>query len=201
MKYIKIITGILSLISLSVYLYAKYNSIINELSILRNNEKAFIFENYNIKNESRVFKLTIDQLEYFNDSLLRELDNVRKELKIKDNKLKQLQYIKSTVSKVDTVIYTDTIFSNSIVELDTVIQDRWYKNELKLKYPNTIIVKPSFISEKFIIINYKKETIKPPKKFFLLRWFQKKHKIIEVNVVERNPYIENDKLKFIEIIK
>ena len=51
------------------------------------------------------------------------------------------------------------------------------------------------------IVDYRKETIDPPKKCFIARWFQKKQEVIEVNVVEKNPYIENKKSKFIEVIK
>lgn len=47
----------------------------------------------------------------------------------------------------------------------------------------------------------KKETIDPPKKFFLCRWFQKKQTILEVKIVEKSPYIEQKESRFIEIIK
>ena len=45
----------------------------------------------NSKNKNKGFKLTIDQLQYFNDSILRELNETREALKIKDSKLKSLQ--------------------------------------------------------------------------------------------------------------
>ena len=85
--------------------------------------------------------------------------------------------------------------------MDTTIKDEWYQLNLGLRYPNTIITNPSFISEKYIVLNYKKETINPPKKCAIARWFQKKHKVVEVNIIEKNPYIENKQQKFIEIIK
>ena len=46
----------------------------------------------------------------------------------------------------------------------------------------------------------RKETIDPPKKNWLLRLFQKKHRVAEVEVVEKNPYINSEKQRFIEII-
>ena len=49
--------------------------------------------------------------------------------------------------------------------------------------------------------NYKKETVNPPKKCFILRGFQKKHKVVEVVVVEKNTYIKNKQQRFIEIVK
>lgn len=44
-------------------------------------------------------------------------------------------------------------------------------------------------------------TIDPPKKFFLCRWFQKKHTVVEVNVIQDNPYCTNRNEKFVKIIK
>ena len=48
------------------------------------NEKAFIAENSSLKNENRVFKFTVEQLNYYNNSILQKMNEVRKELKIKD---------------------------------------------------------------------------------------------------------------------
>ena len=77
----------------------------------------------------------------------------------------------------------------------------WYSENLSLRYPDTIITNPKFISDKYIVLNTDKQTIDPPKKFFIARWFQKKQTIIEVNIVEKNPYIKTKEQKFIEIIK
>ena len=59
----------------------------------------------------------------------------------------------------------------------------------------------TFISEKYIITNKRKETINPPKKFFLFRWFQRKHWVMEVYIKEKNPYIKEINNKFVEIIE
>ena len=112
-----------------------------------------------------------------------------------------MQYLLSVSTKKDTVLFTDTIFRDKELALDTVIGDKWYSIRLGLKYPNLIYTKPTFTSEKYIIVNKKKETINPPKKFFLFRWFQKKHWIMEVNIKEKNPYIKEINNRFIEIIE
>lgn len=203
LKYIKIIKSIL-IVSLFIGSYILYNNNQNlkeELSIALSNEKAFISENSSLKNENRAFKFTIEQLEYYNDSILKKMNEVRKELNVKDKDLGAMQYILSEASKTDTVEFRDTIFSIPTLHIDTMLGDKWYQINLELRYPNKIITTPKFISEKFVIINYKKETINPPKKCWLLRLFQKKHKVIRVEVVEKNPYIENKQHRFIEIIK
>ena len=115
--------------------------------------------------------------------------------------MKSLQYISSRSDKVDTIIFRDTIFKEKDFKIDTVVSDKWYKLNLNLEYPNKIIANPSFSSEKYIIISTKKESIDPPKKCWLLRLFQKKHTVVEVNVIEESPYIKNKQQRFIEIVK
>ena len=202
-KYIRIGIGILiSFLVVSTYtLYNRNKAFKEEILVLMSNQKAFIAENSSLKNESRAFKFTIEQLNYYNDSILQKMNEVRKELKIKDKNIKQLQYLLSVSTKKDTVLFTDTIFRDKSLALDTIIGDKWYNIRLGLKYPNLITTNPTFISEKYIIVNKKKETINPPKKFFLFRWFQRKHWVMEVHIKEKNPYIKETNNKFVEIIE
>ena len=202
-RYIRIgIVILMSLLAVSTYtLYNRNQDLKEEISVSMTNQKAFITENTSLKEENKAFKFTVEQLNYYNDSILQKMNDVKKELKIRDNNLKQMQYLLSVSTKKDTILFTDTIFKDKGLALDTIIGDKWYNIRLGLKYPNLIYTKPTFTSEKYIIVNKKKETINPPKKFFLFRWFQKKHTILEVNMVERNPYIENKNNRFIEIIK
>ena len=202
-KYIIIgVVTLVSLLAISTYiLYTNNQKLKEEISISMSNQKAFIAENSSLKEENRVFKFTVEQLNHYNDSILQKMNEVRKELKIKDRDLKQMQYLLSEAQKKDTIIFRDTLFREPTLKVDTLLGDKWYQMKLGLRYPSTIITEPKFISEKYIIADYKKETINPPKKCIIVRWFQKKHKIIEVEVVEKNPYIENKQQRFIEIVK
>lgn len=182
-------------------LYNNNQNLRDKLSISISNEKAFIVENNGLKDQNRAFQFTVEQLEYFNDSLITKMNEVRKELKIKDDNLKQMQYLLSEAQKKDTIVFRDTLFREPTLDIDTLVGDKWYQMRLGLKYPSTITTEPKFVSEKYIMMDYKKETINPPKKCWLLRLFQKKHKVVEVNVVEKNPYIENKQQRFIEIIE
>lgn len=202
-KYVGI--GIIILVGLlAISTYTLYNSnqdLKEEISVAMSNQKAFIAENSSLKEENRVFKFTVEQLNYYNDSILQKMNEVRKELKIKDKDLKQMQYLLSEATKKDTIVFGDTLFREPTLDIDTLVGDKWYQMKLGLKYPSTITTDPKFVSEKYIITSLKKETINPPKKCWLLRLFQKKHKVVEVNVVERNPYIENKQQRFIEIVE
>ena len=125
---------------------------------------------------------------------------VQKELGIKDKRLKQLQYEASHAQRHDTITLTDTIFRNDF-SLDTIVGDKWFKTNLHLKFPSTIVLSPEIELERYTFINGKRETVNPPKKFFLFRWFQKKHTVVEVNVREMNPYVKNKTQRFIQIIE
>ncbi len=202
-KYIRIIAVALILI-LGVTTYIQYSNVKElqtELSVSRVNEKAFLAENSGLKEENLAFKFTIDQLNYFNDSLITKMNEVRRELNIKDKDLKQMQYLLSTARKTDTLRIKDTIFVDKNLQIDTLVGDKWYNLRLGLQYPNIISTTPTFISEKYIVVGSRKETINPPKKCAIARWFQKKHKVVEVEIVEKNPYIENNQQRFIEIIE
>lgn len=202
-RYIRIgIVILISLLTVSTYiLYNRNQDLKKEISVSMSNQKAFIAENSSLKDENRAFKFTVEQLNYYNDSILQKMNDVRKELKIRDNNLKQMQYLLSVSTKKDTVLFTDTIFRDKSLALDTIIGDKWYNIRLGLKYPNLIYTEPTFTSEKYIIVNKKKETINPPKKFFLFRWFQRKHWVMEVHIKEKNPYIKEVNNKFVEIIE
>lgn len=202
-KYLKI--GAVSLLALLIagvfILYRNNKNLQEELSISMSNQKAYVAENSSLKEENQVFKFTVEQLNYYNDSILQKMNEVREELNIKDKNLKALQYIKTNSTKADTIVFTDTIFKSPSLKLDTVLSDNWYSLKLGLEYPSTIKVSPSFISEKYLITSSRKETINPPKKWWWQRLFQKKHTILEVNIVEKSPYIETSESKFIEIIE
>ena len=202
-RYIRIgIVVVIGLLITSIcVLYNNNQNLKEELFVSISNEKAFMMENSALKGKNRAFQFTVEQLEYFNDSLLVKMNEVRKELRIKDKDLKQMQYLLSEAQKKDTIVFRDTIFRDPLVRVDTLLGDRWYQMKLGLRYPSTIITEPKFVSEKYIIVDYRKETVDPPKKCFIARWFQKKHKVVDVEVVEKNPYIENKQQRFIEIVK
>ena len=177
------------------------NQLHKELDTALGNIKAYNNELSSLKTGAIAYQFTIDQLNHYQDSILQELNETRKSLKIKDKNLKALQYVASSFSKTDTIVLKDTIFKEPAFSLDTIIGDEWYKVKIGMKYPSILVVNPKFKSKKHITVSSRRETVNPPKKFFLFRLFQKKHTVVEVNVVEKDPYVENETSKYIEIIK
>ena len=165
-----------------------------------NNNKAYERLLDSTKNNNVQFQLTIKELENSKDSIFAEMNKVREELKIKDKNLKQIQYINTVTRITDSIIVKDTIFKTDF-KLDTVLFDEWHATIINLEYPSSIKVKSVFKNETYITTSLKKETINPPSKIFFVRWFQKKQKVVEVNVIQKNPYTDNVEQRFIEIVK
>lgn len=163
------------------------------------NVEAYQAQNDSISTTNKQFILTLGQLKNSNDSLDKRILNLTKELKIKTKNIQQLTYSKDVIIKTDTIIFQDTIFRDDI-QLDTLLQDSWYKLQLSLKYPKSVIATPSFTSEKIVVVNTSKEYNKPRSKWWIKRIFQKKHTVVNVTVEEKNPYIENKQFKMIKII-
>lgn len=197
---IAIVIVVLGVLSATIAIQShRISNLTRDLSYANANEKALLLKNDSNKNQIRSLQLTVEQLDYFNDSILLKLQDAKRGLKVKDKDLKELQYLKTLTAKTDTVRLHDTIFVEDFC-MDTTIQDEWHKTSLELCYPNTIIVSPEFTSEKTIVTHLKKETVNPPKKCWLARLFQKKHKVIIVDIKENNPYITTQEYRHVEII-
>lgn len=181
---------------LNVYQYNRYNTRQQQYEYAINNIKSL---NNTLNDQCIALQLSVDQLEYFNDSTIRQLDSLRKELKIKDNRIKQLGRIKQEVYIHDTLRLKDTVFVNSF-SLDTCLGDEWYQTCLSLEYPSCISVDNTMNLNTDCLLYVKRETVNPPCKTWLGRLFQKKHNVYTMKIVEHNPYtkIKENKLIIIQ---
>lgn len=193
------------LLSLSLFLgifqYITIGNLKDENKLLAINLKSYAFALDSSKNTTRVYEFTVNQLKYFNDSINNKLIESKKKLKLKDKSIKTMQYLLTQTTQTDSIIVKDTIFKEKDFKLDTLISDKWYQLKLYLEYPNIIVVAPTFKSEKTIIVSDKKETIEPPKKYWIQRVFQKKQTVLIVDVTEQSPYTTVLTQRFIKIIK
>lgn len=191
---------VLGVIIAIIALSARIKYLNQELGLATTNIKAYASENSKLKNKNLVFELTLEQMEYYNDSLLHQMKKVANDNGIKDKQIRSLQYQLEHFQKTDTLIVRDTIFKEPTFYLDTCIQDKWSKTQLTLKYPGNIGIKNSFYNNKYIIVDSHKEPIKE-RKWFLPRWFTRKHIVAEITVVDENPYVSTPRQRFVEIIK
>jgi hypothetical protein len=185
-------------------LYMRFHALQKQYSIAMNNFKAYEqlvnakIDSTKLKNYE--LKMTKEMLEYSNDSIIRDLNELRKELKIKDKKLQQMQQINLVTTKHDSIYFTDTIFKD-MVNIDTTLADEWRTLRLLLSFPGNVSVESSFNNKVSVIMSTEKQTINPPSKIFFIRWFQKKQQLVKVDVIDANPYASVKEQRFIEIIK
>ena len=171
------------------------------------NLKAYIALNDTLRSTNRMFEFKASQLNYINDSLVNQMNTIRKNIGVKDKNLKGLGYIKSTVRIHDTVLVNRIRDGDKTLSIDTVINKKWYQIEIDYKggrcneCKDTLIVSPKVSSEKYVVISTSKEYVDAPKKWWLQRIFQKKEEVVDVKVVETNPYIYSDHERFIKVIK
>ena len=192
-----ILTGLIATVSMQS---ARIRNLDKELSYSRANEKALYAERDSLEDNSRTLYLTVEQLNQVNDSIIQKMNGMRRELGIKDKEIQQLQYQLSEASKKDTIVFRDTLFRDPELQIDTTMGDKWYNIRLGLEYPSTIAVAPSFTSERYVNMYLKKETVNPPKKCFIARWFQKRYTVMVVETWENNPYIKVREERFIKIV-
>lgn len=195
--YLLIVLGVIMTITI---MHKQIQSLTDQLSVSVSNEKAYAVENSDLNEKNRVFQFTIEQLQYSNDSLNRKILSVVRENDIKDRNIRSLQYQLERFSKTDTIVLRDTIFRDPTFRLDTCIMDEWNTSCISLAYPGQIGISNSYVNEKYIIVNSKREPIRPHKCGFV-NFFRKKHTILEIDVIDKNPYVKTERQRFIEIIK
>lgn len=190
---------VLAAISAIMFYQKQINNLKTSLDYAENNVKAYASLNDSITQNNRVFSLKIEDLTRLNDSLFLEMKSVSNRLKMREDRIRQMQYMMDSYNKTDTVIVRDTIFRETGFKLDTLFGDEWGKTRLQLEHPNTIIVCHSYTNKKHVIFASYKEPVKG-RKWFLPRWFTRKRTYVEATVVDENPYVETKETRFIECL-
>ncbi len=197
-KIILILLAIVAILVLAVAILIKR---VCSLSTDRDNyaatAKAYAQEREEYNGSSRVFRMTIDELEASRDTLMMKLDSLRTEAKIKNRQLKSMHWRETIVEKTDTIWLKDSIF---LADLDTTLSDGWTMTNVHIARPDKVGVSVKVRNETTLIVRSRKETVKPPKRFFLFRLFQRKHTIVEVEAIEGNPHCIERSRRHVEII-
>ena len=192
----------ITLLILGSFIIFKNNqNLRKEVNIQKQNIETLLHTRDTLEISNRALLINTELLNDSNDSLIKELNNIRKDIRIKDKEIESLHKINSVGTKTDSIIIRDTLFKDKSVKIDTTLKNKWGSTHLKLEYPSSIKIESTMISDLSIFTYDRKETIKKPKKTKLGRFFQKKRKVLEVEVVENNPNIVIKQNKFIKIIK
>ena len=207
LKYIVKTLVVVDILALIIIGVRRCKSAEDRLEGYENNWIALSNENNKNAKSSKLYEFKLSQLKYINDSLMNAMDSVRKSLNIKDKNTKGLGYVKSTILIHDTVLVNRIRDGDNSISIDTTINKKWYQIQLDYRgskcneCKDTLIVSPKVTSEKYVVISTQKEYVDTPKKFWIQRIFQKKDEVIDVKVVETNPYIYSNENRFVKVIK
>lgn len=199
-KYIRIIKVVLVILVISVIsiLVVNNRNLRESNSIYDNNFKALNLERDSLSKAAIAYRFSVEQLEYINDSIIEDLNNTRKQLQIKDKEILQMQSIKTEIRTKDSIFIKDTIFRDNFIKIDTTLKDKWHTIKISLQ-PSKLTIDAKYRSELQVFAKSSKEIMGTPKKCFVGRWFQKKHKVIRVEVKDKNPDAIITEKKFIII--
>lgn len=187
-----------------VYFNAKIASLTKENAILNNNNKAYEQELENLEDSlisKRVtYEMTVRELNNSKNKIVKELNNARKEIGIKDKQIKELTHFNSTI-QLDTTIMVNI---NEECEFDTVIEynpQTVFKVAITKIDTNTVLRHSADISGSFNAYTYESTEWKESnffKRLFLFRW-KKYH--YESNVLTSdNALIKIKDFKVIKVI-
>lgn len=167
-----------------------------EIDRLYNNIQYYEELNDSTKDNNRILQLTIEELNNSKDSVITQLNDIRKELNIKN---KELELVSSQTQevKLDTTI---------------VVNNNDFKYEIKPNNLTSLIIekKDSILTanldiknQQTLFISSKREYKNQYKNWFcrLLRFDFKKHNVYKYNIVNSNDLIKVTDTRVIQISK
>lgn len=187
-----------------VYFNAKITSLTKENALLNNNNKAYEQELENLEDSlisKRVtYEMTVRELNNSKNKIVKELNNARKEIGIKDKQIKELTHFNSTIALDTTII----ININEECQFDTVIEynpQTVFKVAITKIDTNTILRHSADISGSFNAYTYESTEWKESnffKRLFLFRW--KKYHYKSNVLTSDNALIKIKDFKVIKVI-
>lgn len=194
---IKVVTiGTISLLTVAIFILGSQLSKKNkEIDRLVNNVKAYEQLATENKKLNTVLQLTVNELNNSKDSLIQQVEQVRKELKVKNKNLQQAQVI-------------NTVIRDTVTKIITV--NRNFDEELKINPLTTIKVtrtdsiltaKIDITNQQILFIEEKKEYKNKYKNGWIRFWHfdWKKIKTRKYQIINSNPIIKITNTRIIEI--
>ena len=194
---IKVVTiGIISLLTVAIFILGSQLSKKNkEIDRLFNNIKAYEQLATENKKLNTVLQLTVNELNNSKDSLIQQVEQARKELKVKNKNLQQAQVI-------------NTVIRDTVTKVITI--DRNFNEELKINPLTTIKVtrtdsiltaKIDITNQQILFIEEKKEYKNKYKNGWIRFWHfdWKKIKVRKYQIHNTNPIIKITDTRIIEV--
>ena len=190
------------LLSWGIILHHNNKKLSESLEMAQNNIEAYQGSLAGSQQANNVLRLTIDDLQQYNDKLVNQIDSVREQLKIKDKQLQtaatQTQIINVNDSKelqdsaiqVRDSVYTDSLKMNDLTTVYYTITNDSISIGLDIRNTQYLYT--------FVDRHYKN------KKSFIKRLFTfdfKKVNSYKYEIVNTNDLINTDDVRVIEITK
>lgn len=168
------------------------------ISQIYNNYKYYEQQFNNTEKQNRVLQLTVNELKLSKDSLVQAINKAKKELKVKDQNLKEAHVINTEMKDTTTV--------------KIITKEVDFTKELKLNSLTTITVsrKDSILTtildlknQQILIVEEKKEYRNKYKNGFIrfLHFDWKRDKVKKYSIINSNPLIKVTDTRVLEIPK
>ncbi len=168
------------------------------ISQIYNNYKYYESQFNNTEKQNRVLQLTVNELKLSKDSLVQAVNKAKKELKVKDQNLKEAHVINTEMKDTTTV--------------KIITKEVDFTKELKLNSLTTITVsrKDSILTtildlknQQILIVEQKKEYRNKYKNGFVrfLHFDWKRDKVKKYSIINSNPLIKVTDTRVLEIPK
>ena len=174
----------------------KLKEVNNRLDMTQNNYEYYMNLSSGIEQQNKVLQLELNDFKETNDSIIKELQTVQKELKIKEKKLKQASTVKTEIVHDTTVIVKSNDFELEIKPnpLTSIIINK--KDSLLTHKLNIENVQTLFVTQERVYRNkYKNWFVR------LLHFDFKKKTQMDYQIHNSNDIINTKDTRLIEIIK
>lgn len=167
-----------------------------EIDRLQNNYEYYLNKINEKEEQNKILQLNIDEYKETQDSIIKELHTIQKELKIKDDQLRQSNTIKTEIVHDTTVIVKSPNFEiaikpNSLTSIIINKKDSILTHKLDIQNTQTLFVTQERVYKR----KYKNWLVR------LLHFDFKKKTQLEYQIHNSNDIIKTKDTRLIEIIK
>lgn len=199
-KYYKIVAvGFVSLLIATIFVQNhKLQKVNKEIERITNNLRSYEESASDASARNRVLQLTIGELTHSQDSLIQEVNKAKKELKIKDRNLEQVQVINTEIK--DTV---HTVIKHKQVDFEEKLELNPLTTIIVSRKDSILTAKIDIKNQQILFIEEKKEYKNKYKNGFirLLHFDWKRINSRKYTIENSNPLIRVVDTRIIEIKK
>ena len=199
-KYYKIVAvGFVSLLIATIFVQNhKLQKVNKEIERITNNLRSYEESASDASARNRVLQLTIGELTHSQDSLIQEVNKAKKELKIKDRNLEQVQVINTEIK--DTV---RTVIKHKQVDFEEKLELNPLTTIIVSRKDSILTAKIDIKNQQILFIEEKKEYKNKYKNGFirLLHFDWKRINSRKYTIENSNPLIRVVDTRIIEIKK